>query len=324
MVDVAMAAPAPGSPEEASFSAEGARGDWVPSPATRIGAQGKGVAFFADVHRKAKNGDVYRITYTVDGLTFKHVDSFTDIPAKDGDMVFVDILPIQHTDGAIELLRRGVEVYCLRRLTLVKKKREELRLTTKTTRSDIKALMSIEEKWFRRVSEDFLVMRRMIAAYRTLQKTHQQLVTKYKAVSDIERYTIKPAIRTVEEQMDELAKKISEEAGRRYPAYNRLVDELGIRGNISAMEALAEILTYIDPLKGFRKTANLFGLFKPIRGRMKIYNGHLRKALQRLTSSVNSIRVKQLTARLEKQTLYKVWKTYIQETRGRPAIPAQG
>jgi hypothetical protein len=32
-------------------------------------------------------------------------------------------LPVQHTDGAIELLRRGVEVYYLRRLTLLKKVR---------------------------------------------------------------------------------------------------------------------------------------------------------------------------------------------------------
>ncbi len=319
-----MAAPAPGSPEEFRNNlTEGARGDWVPSPATRQGAHGKGVAFFADVHRKAKNGEGYRITYTVDGLTFKHVDSFAEIPAKDGDRVFVDVIPLHHTDGAVELLRRGVEVYYLRRLTLVKKRREELKLS-KTTRSDIKALMSIEEKWFRRVSEDFLVMRRMVATYRTLLKTHQQLMNKYKAVSDTERYAIKPAIKAIEEQMDELARQISEEAGRRYPAYNRLVDELGIGGNVSAMEALAEILTYIDPLKGFIKTVSLLGLFKPVRGKKKIYDGRLRKALQRLTCSVNNITSFQLTAKLEKQTLHKVWKTYRQETRGRPAIPAQG
>jgi len=91
-------------------------------------APGKGVAFFADIHRPNKNGEGYRITYTTDGLTFKLVDSFTDIPAKDGDMVFVDVIPLSHTDGAVELLRRGVAVYYLRRLTLLKKRREELKL----------------------------------------------------------------------------------------------------------------------------------------------------------------------------------------------------
>ncbi len=123
---------------------------------------------------------------------------------------------------------------------------------------------------------------------------------------------------------DELAKKISEEAGKRYPAYNRLVDELGIAGNTTAMEALAEILTYIDPSEGFRKTASLLGLFKPVRGRQKIYDGRLRQALQRLTSSVNNIPIPQLKAKTEKETLARIWKTYRQETERRPVIPAQG
>jgi len=36
-------------------------------------------------------------------------------------------------------------------------------------KGDIKALMKIGERWFRRVTEDFLVMRRMILAYRSLK-----------------------------------------------------------------------------------------------------------------------------------------------------------
>jgi hypothetical protein len=48
----------------------------------------------------------------------------------------------------------------------------------------IRALMKIEERWFRRVTEDFLVMRRMILAYRSLLKTHQQLLNKYRALSE--------------------------------------------------------------------------------------------------------------------------------------------
>jgi hypothetical protein len=35
------------------------------------------------------------------------------------------------------------------------------------------------------------------------------------------------------------------------------VDELGVGGNFVAMEALAELITYLDPSKGFRKTGNL-------------------------------------------------------------------
>jgi hypothetical protein len=279
--------------------------------------------FYADVHRTKKNSEMYRITYTSDGTTFRHVDSLGEIPAGPGDRLFMDTLPVQHTDGAIELLRRGVEVYYLRRLTLLKKMRGEHKLP-KSARGDIKALMNIEEKWFRRVTEDFLVMRRMILAHRSLMKTYIQLVNKAKALSESERITLKPAISSVEKQLEEMARMIAEEAGKRYPAYNRLVDGLGIRGNIKAQEALAELITYLDPSKGFRKTRNLLGLFKPIRGGKKIYSGHLRRALQRLTVSANNTASFQLTARMEKEILSRIWRTYRMEALGRLAIPAQG
>ena len=204
---------------------------------------------------------------------------------------------------------------------MIAKRREELKLS-KSAKSDIRVLMSIGDRWFRRVTEDFLVMRRMIACYRSLLKSHQQLLNKSKALSENERGVLKPAIKAIEQQMETLAKQIAEEAGKRYPAYNRVVDELEIRGNASAMEALAEIIPYIDG-RGFTKTANLFGLFKPVRGRWKIYNGRLRQALQRLTVSANRIGPLQLTARLEKETLHRVWKTVREETQGRLAIPAQ-
>ena len=77
---------------------------------TALPIGGKGVRYYADVHKKAKNGEGFRITYTADGVTFRHVDGFLDIPAVAGDKVFVDVLPLHHTDGVIELLRHGVEV----------------------------------------------------------------------------------------------------------------------------------------------------------------------------------------------------------------------
>jgi hypothetical protein len=184
--------------------------------------------------------------------------------------------------------------------------------------------MRIDDRWFRRVTENFLVMRRTILAYRSLLKTHLQLINKYKALSEVERNILRPAINSLEEQMDTLARQITVEAGRRYSAYNRLVDELGIGGNISAMEALAELIVYLEPSKGWRKTRNLVGLFKPIRGRKKIYDGRLRKALQRLTASINNIPSFQLTARMEKEMLSRIWMIYRQEALGRLAMPAQG
>jgi hypothetical protein len=77
--------------------------------------------FYADVHKTKKNSEMYRITYTSDGTTFRHVDSLGEIPAGPGDKLFMDTLPVQHTDGTIELLGRGVRsiilggLHCLRR-----------------------------------------------------------------------------------------------------------------------------------------------------------------------------------------------------------------
>jgi len=136
-----------------------------------------------------------------------------------------------------------------------------LRLS-KTARNDVKALMTIGGRWFRRVTEDFLVMRRMVAAYRSLLKTHKQLVNKSKALSYLERYVAKPAIKALEEQMCELAERIAEEAGRRFPVYNKLVEGLGIRDSLAAMEAVAELVVYIDlansPLRGLKKLLGLY------------------------------------------------------------------
>jgi hypothetical protein len=96
--------------------------------------------FYADVHRTKKNSGRYGITYTTDGTTFRHVDSFSGMPAGPGDQVFVDTLPVQHTYGVIELLRKGVEVYYLRRFTLIEKARRELRLP-KNARGDIRGVL---------------------------------------------------------------------------------------------------------------------------------------------------------------------------------------
>jgi hypothetical protein len=154
MTTSVVAAPAPGSLNTASLVEGAGDGFGCLSSSDKAQAlEGKGVKCFCDVHRKARNGEGYRITFTTDGVTFKHVDSFAEIPATSGDKVFVDTLPLQHTDDAIELLRHGVEIYCLRRLTLIKASREKLKLP-KTTRGDIKTLMGLEERLFRKLPDN--------------------------------------------------------------------------------------------------------------------------------------------------------------------------
>jgi hypothetical protein len=316
MAGKVVAAPAPGNLNNTSL-VEGAGDGFgcLPSPDKAHAPVGKGVnRFFCDVHRKARNGEGYRITFTTDGVTFKHVDGFAEIPVRAGDKVFVDVVPLQHTDGAVELLRCGVELYCLRRLTLIKERREELKLP-KTTRGDIKALMSIEERWFRKLSEDFLIMRRMISAYRSLLRSRQQLENKCKALSEAEKHTLKPAIKALENQMDEMAKQIAKEACRRYPAYNNLVEVLGIDGNLQAVEALAEILVYPE-WRSWRRTRNYFGLFPRNRKTNYHKSKTARQALERLTLAIKGYGIK---GRDLEEVLKMVWLTLKTQKTGPPA-----
>jgi hypothetical protein len=311
MTEIVVAAPAPGSMNSTN-SIMGA-GDGVgclSSPDKAQAPVGEGVRrFFCDVHRKAKNGEGYRITFTMDGITFRHVDSFTDIPAREGDKIYIDTLPLQHTDGAIGLLRRGVELYCLRRLTLVEKKRGELKLP-KTTRGDIRTLMGLEERWFRKLSEDFLIMRRMISTYRCMLRTHQRLLNIGKATETGFKHTIK----SLEEEMDEMVYKIAEEAGRRCPAYNKVVEVLGIHGNTSALAALAEVLTYPE-WRSWRRTRNYFGLFPRDRKTHYHKSKTARRALERLTIAVNGYGIK---GRELDEVLKTVWLTLKTQKTGPP------
>jgi DNA-binding MurR/RpiR family transcriptional regulator len=127
----------------------------------------------------------------------------------------------------------------------------------------------------------------MILAYRSLMKTHQQLLNKYKALSEAEREVLKPAISSIEKQMEEMARQIAEEAGKRNPAYNVILEGLGIDGSLAGREALAELLTYADfvnsSLRGLKR---LLGLYKPInssrREYWRLYDGRLHRAVTRL------------------------------------------
>ena len=53
-------------------------------------------------------------------------------------------------------------------------------------------------------------------------KSYIQLLNKAKALSERERITLKPAISSIEKQLEEVARMIAGEAGRRYPAYTGL------------------------------------------------------------------------------------------------------
>jgi hypothetical protein len=118
-------------------------------------------------------------------------------------------------------------------------------------------------------------------------KTHQQLLNKYRALSEAEREVLKPAISSMEKQMLEMAGMIAEKSGKRYPAYSMLLEVLGINDGLAGREALAELLVYADFVdSSLRVLERLLGLYKPIRssGReyWRLYDGRLHRAVTRL------------------------------------------
>ncbi|MEM2484128.1 MAG: hypothetical protein QXR26_04310 [Candidatus Caldarchaeum sp.] len=167
--------------------------------------------FFADVHRLAskkrgrKTEENYH-AYSIDGENFSRVRRITDIPAEAGDELYVDTVPVELTDGFIEVLRRGVRVFYLRRLTLFNLMYERLGIKTKSAKNDVRVLMALETKWFREVDEDYLVIRRLFSDYRSLLKSYVSLTNRMNASSGVGKDILKDAVKSLEEKMTKMAK----------------------------------------------------------------------------------------------------------------------
>ncbi|MEM2582494.1 MAG: hypothetical protein QXD09_06820, partial [Candidatus Caldarchaeum sp.] len=226
----------------------------VYEPPGRVGRR-----FYADVHRlanknrKRKNDEQHHV-YSNDGEGFYRVSRVSEIPAEQGDELYVDTIPVELTDEFIEVLRRGVKVLYLRRMSVMAEKREELGLS-KTSRNDVRAMMHIEPIWFREVDEDYLVMRRLTTAFRSLQRTYLSYLNRAKALPDDDRRLFMEVVHAVEKSMMETASSIVSEAEKRYPYFNKVVEELGITGenHLIAKEALAEIIPYVERTKSFKR-----------------------------------------------------------------------
>jgi len=120
-------------------------------------------------------------------------------------------------------------------------------------------------------------------------KTHQQLLNKYKALSEAEKEVLRPVIKSLEVQMVEMARQIAEEAGKRYLAYNGLVELLGVGGRSSALEALVEVFTYAE-WSSWRRVRNYFGLWDRD-GKTHYHKTKARNALETLTLSIKGYRI---------------------------------
>jgi hypothetical protein len=234
--------------------------------------------------------------------------------------LYVDVIPIELTDEFVEVLWRGVKVFYLRRLALISIKREELGLK-KNSRSDLKALMSIEPRWFSEVDEGFLVMRRMVAAYRGLLRDRKSMVNRMKGLGDDEKEVYQETVDSLDRQIDKMARLVADEACRRIPVYNKVVEVMEINGDsyVRARAALAELIPYVIRSTSYHSLRRFCGLFKGRKGRDKFYSKTSRAALSRLTSAILNNKHR---AADEERILRRIWVTARTEPLERLEVPA--
>ncbi|MEM2238386.1 MAG: hypothetical protein QXR26_09125, partial [Candidatus Caldarchaeum sp.] len=136
-----------------------------------------------------------------------------------------------------------------------------------------------------------------------------------------EKRILMKSVKAVEESMMEMASSIVSETEKRYPQFNKVVEELGITGenHLLSRESLAEIIPYVERSRSYRRLKKFFGLFKGRKGVNKIYSKTARCALSRLTTAV--LKNTCHRARDEEQLLNRIWKT-VKETRERLEAPA--
>ncbi|MEM0482769.1 MAG: hypothetical protein QXM16_07800 [Nitrososphaerota archaeon] len=248
--------------------------------------------FYVDIHRlanknkKSKTNESFH-TYTVDGVCFSKARTITEIPAGEGDELYVDTIPIELTDEFIDVLRRDVKIFYLRRIGILARRRKDTGLS-KTNRNDIKAMMGIESGLFIEIDVDFLVIRRLSAAFRSLLRTHSSLLNRAKALQGTERRILMRLVKTTEKAINVMARLIVTEAERRMPAYRKVVEDLRISGDnhLLTREALVEVLLYVNRSISYKQLRKFIGLFPGRKGVDKFYNKPARSALSRLTAAV--------------------------------------
>ena len=108
-------------------------------------------------------------------------------------------------------------------------------------------------------------------------------------MSDAERVVLKPAVSSMEKQLEEVARMIAGEAGKRYLAYNGLVEVLGVGGRSSALESLVEVFTY-EEWSSWCRVRNYFGLWDRD-GKTHYHKTKARNALETLTLSIKEYRI---------------------------------
>jgi len=164
---------------------------------------------YVDTSRTATNGKKRKPHYVYDGEKVFEVNKLTKL--KDVDEVFIDTLFPEIYEEVLELLKRGIKVYLLKDIRILKKLRLENNLK-KSDENDAVVLSKIPRDGFRLLTVQEMEKRvklwPLINKYELLTKRVKTLKQWIK--NDGYDYELRGSIRLMEEDKRDVARKIVE------------------------------------------------------------------------------------------------------------------
>ena len=216
--------------------------------------------------------------YVFDGEKIFEVNKLTKL--KDVDEVFIDTLFPEIYEEVLELLKRGVKVYLLKNVRILKKLRLENNLK-KSDENDAVILSKISKDGFRLLTlqevEKRAKLRPLINKYELLSKRIKTLKTWINR--DGYEYKLKDDVRLMEKDKEEVAKKIIETLSNDV-IYKEVCRLLGLRDSVEAAILTIELPLHL-PLNTLKKIVGL----TPDKNKGR-FNHHLRKHLSQLATNI--------------------------------------
>ncbi|MEM1947722.1 MAG: hypothetical protein QW240_03160 [Candidatus Caldarchaeum sp.] len=224
-----------------------------------------------------------------------------DVPAGEGDEVYVDVIPSTMYDDVSTLLSRGVRVFRLRRTDIIAAYRDRFSLP-KNDENDAKILSMVEGECFVDVSAKYVELMKLLEEYNK-QLNLLKLLKQFKTSAE--------AIKPIRRNKNRLARQIISMATNTISIYRPLCETLGLSDDcLYGKVALADLLLHVDFTTGLRKIICYTGLYKP---NNRKYNHRLKQAAHSL--ALSHYRKNKVKAR----HIRKLLKTIKQTIAGGPA-----
>ncbi|MEM2581258.1 MAG: hypothetical protein QXK69_00280 [Candidatus Caldarchaeum sp.] len=192
--------------------------------------------FYVDVHAFANGGRRARPHVVFDGHHCVRTSRLVDVPAAEGDEVYVDIIPPTMYDDVSALLSRDVRVFRLKRTDLLTAYRERLSLS-KNDENDAKILSMMDGGCFVEVTVEYVGLMKLIDEY-TEQLKLPRLLKLFKTSAE--------AVKPIDRDKDRLARQIIRMAKTTLHRYDETCRQLGLTyKSLYGKAALADLLLHV-------------------------------------------------------------------------------